>query len=334
MRRKAFLIRGGLFLLKEFKTIDQQIEILLNRGLIIDDINKAKEYLLTQNYYNIINGYGNFFPRDNQDNYTNHTNFNEIAKLYLFERDLKKVLLNAILSTETHLKAIFSHRFSETFSDLPYPYLDINCYDETKRLQIIETISKLSKILTKHNCNKYKNSSIYHYINTYQKVPMWVISNYIEFGTFRYMLANSKESVQNRVAKDCLNFINEHLPTPGQFTPATMISFIKNIHDIRNVCAHNNRLIGHICPSDDRYWEPLHSKYNLEPTDNRNSTYTVFLSLQCFLSKIEYAALHNSILKLTNKLSKKLTSIEINSILLKLGFPSDWHLNTKKIITQ
>lgn len=68
MRRKAFLIRGGLFLLKEFKTIDQQIEILLDRGLIIDDINKAKEYLLTQNYYNIINGYGNFFPRDNQDN--------------------------------------------------------------------------------------------------------------------------------------------------------------------------------------------------------------------------------------------------------------------------
>lgn len=53
-----------LFFLKNFKTIDEQIQILLERGLIINDIEKAKLYLLSQNYYNIINGYASYFPRD------------------------------------------------------------------------------------------------------------------------------------------------------------------------------------------------------------------------------------------------------------------------------
>lgn len=158
--------------MKEFKTIDEQIQILLGRKLIINDIDKAKAYLLSQNYYNIINGYANFFPHDNNDNYTAKTNFDEIAKPYRFEKELKQELLNAILSAETHLKALFAHRFSETFPDAPYPYLDINCYDSTKRLESIETISKLSKILTRYNCKHHNDSSIYHYINNYKKVPL------------------------------------------------------------------------------------------------------------------------------------------------------------------
>lgn len=319
--------------MKEFKTIDEQIQILLRRKIVINDIDKAKAYLLSQNYYNIINGYANFFPHDNNDNYTANTNFDEIAKLYRFEKELKQELLNAILSAETHLKALFVHRFSETFPNDPYPYLDINCYDSTKRLESIETISKLSKILTRYNCKRYKDSSIYHYINKYKKVPIWVLSSYIEFGAFRYLLTNSTASVQNKVARDCISFILEHIQNPGQFPPATMISFVKNMHDIRNVCAHSNRLIGHHCPADDRYWAPLHSKYCITSNTPRNTPYTVFLSLQCFLSGIEYATLHNSVLKLVKKLAPKLESIHINDILIKLGFPIDWHLNTKKIIT-
>ena len=42
------------FCMKEFKTIDEQIEILKDRGLIFKDTNMARRYLLTNNYYNII----------------------------------------------------------------------------------------------------------------------------------------------------------------------------------------------------------------------------------------------------------------------------------------
>lgn len=48
--------------MKVFKTIDEQITILKQRGLIIDDEEHAKKYLLSQNYYNLINGYAKFSP--------------------------------------------------------------------------------------------------------------------------------------------------------------------------------------------------------------------------------------------------------------------------------
>ena len=41
---------------KEFKTIDEQIEVLKNKGLIIEDETYAKEILLKENYF-FINGY-------------------------------------------------------------------------------------------------------------------------------------------------------------------------------------------------------------------------------------------------------------------------------------
>ncbi|HFX4005585.1 TPA: Abi family protein, partial [Streptococcus pyogenes] len=47
--------------MKEFKSITEQIQILRDRGLTIENQEKAELYLLTNNYYNIINGYGKFF---------------------------------------------------------------------------------------------------------------------------------------------------------------------------------------------------------------------------------------------------------------------------------
>ena len=37
--------------LKQFKTIDEQIEILKDKGLIINDLEKTKEILLRENYF-------------------------------------------------------------------------------------------------------------------------------------------------------------------------------------------------------------------------------------------------------------------------------------------
>jgi hypothetical protein len=43
-----------------FKSIDEQIKILEQRGLKIDDKPKAKKLLLRSNYYDVVNGYSSF----------------------------------------------------------------------------------------------------------------------------------------------------------------------------------------------------------------------------------------------------------------------------------
>ena len=45
---------------KTFKTLDEQVDILKNKGLIIDDVERAKEILLRENYF-FISGYRHLF---------------------------------------------------------------------------------------------------------------------------------------------------------------------------------------------------------------------------------------------------------------------------------
>ena len=92
LRKNASIFKhGGIFVLrthhqnyrdsKEFKSIHQQVKLLESRGVTFNDYGKAKKYLLTNNYYNVINGYGNYFF-DSSGNYLSGTTFEErLSKL-------------------------------------------------------------------------------------------------------------------------------------------------------------------------------------------------------------------------------------------------------------
>ena len=81
--------------MKPFKTIDEQYDLLLSRGLSFTNEEKAKQYLLNNNYYNVINCYAKFF-------------MNEQDK---FLPEIKSVLFKYIIEAEKHLKSIIAYRF-------------------------------------------------------------------------------------------------------------------------------------------------------------------------------------------------------------------------------
>ena len=145
------------------------------------------------------------------------------------------------------------------------------------------------------------------------------------------MLHNSLLTIQNSVARDTCAFIQQNITTVSTFPPEVMMRFVDNINEVRNICAHNNRLLGYSCKSDSKYWHDLHSLYGIENHDNRRNVYSVFLSLQCFLSRTEYATLNNKFRKSMHILANHLRSIDINTVLKELGFPDDWHVNNRRI---
>ena len=51
---------------KDFKTLEEQLNIFENKGLTIIDREKAKEILLKENYF-FINGYRFIFMKSNSD---------------------------------------------------------------------------------------------------------------------------------------------------------------------------------------------------------------------------------------------------------------------------
>lgn len=313
---------------KPFCSIDEQMELLQSRGLTIDNADRARQILLSNNYYNIINGYSKFFMTSS-DSYMEGASFDEVTSLYIFDTEVKQAFFKAILNAKMHLKSIFAYRFAEAFGDEQYAYLNIKCYDPAKALDIVQTIHELSGII---NFKKaLKGSSICHYVNTYNDVPIWVLVNYIDFGKLRHMLINSQKSIQNRVAQDFLSFFTQNIPDVKIFFPEYMIDLLANINEVRNVCAHNNRLLGFRCRRDSKYWKELYTPYNVAERGGRRDAFSVYIALQCFLSKTEYAFLHNTIRKRVNHLENKLHSIDVSGILASLGFPPDWNKAADKL---
>lgn len=317
--------------MKLFKTIDEQIELLKERNLIIDNDDKTKKYLLTNSYYNIINGYGKFFQFET-NRYLSTSSFEEIICLHYFDKEIKNIMLKSIIQAENHLKYILSYRYSEYYKDIPFSYLKTESYDNNKILDVGFIISRLSTIINKHKNSRY-NNSIKHHLTHHNDVPFWVLIDYLTFGELSTLLSNLPTNLINRVALDLVSFIeSNNITRTLPFTPEQLISFTKNINEVRNICAHNNRLIGFKCKSDVIYYDDLHAIHNINHTDERRTTYHIFLILKCFLTKTQYGQLHNTILKHIGLLDKKLNSISINAILDKLGFPNDWHINNSKLI--
>lgn len=315
----------GLFL-KPFKNIEQQLDILKDRDLVITNRERTLKYLLSNNYYNIINGYSKLFQVPGSDNYINNVTFDEVASLYTFDKDIKRAILQSILEAEHHIKSITAHRFAESYQNQQYAYLDTKNYDNDKILDVGYIISKLSKIVN-YNKNR-RGTSINHYYTNHKDVPIWVLTDYLEFGDTRHIIENLPTSLQNKIAKDLVSFIKTNNPNfTGVFHPETMISFLKNINQTRNVCAHNNRLLNYNCSANSVYFAPIHDDFNLQDDDSRKTVYSTVVSLQCFISAEEFNRLWNTLRKKVRKLENKIKSVDINIINATLGFPDDWHRN-------
>lgn len=309
---------------KEFKSLDQQLAILKHRGINVLNDDKVKNYLLTNNYYNIINGYSKPFLLQ-KEMYLSGTQFNEIKYLYFFDEEMKRLIFHGILLAEQHIKSVFAYRFAEAYPDQNYPYLDVDSFDHSKSISIAYIVSKLDRIIKKNK--RYRNNAINYYVNKYHNVPIWVLVDFIDFGELQTLITVLKKPIQNKIAKDLTKFIKDNIPNfQTVFPPETMLSLIANIHEVRNICAHNKRLIYFKCREDSLYFPTLDEKYSITPNDQRRDVYTTFISLQCFLSKTEFAELNNSIRKrIRHILTKQIHTVDVNSIINLYGFPNDWY---------
>ena len=168
---------------KDFKVIDEQVELLIKRNIVITDNEKeyVKRYLLNNNYYCVINQYSKFFMSkiDTKDLYDNNVSFENIKAVHQFDKTLKRIFLTSIIEVEHQFKSIISYRYTEHFNNDLNSYLKLENYeysDEDEK-EVKKLIRKIKKIIQdKQNDNN--QNSIKHYINTNSGVvPFWVLSN-------------------------------------------------------------------------------------------------------------------------------------------------------------
>ena len=125
---------------KIFKTLDEQIEILKNKGLVITDVDKAKSILFRENYF-FLSGYRHLFMKKYRDSkFIEGTTFEELYSTFLFDRKLRNIMFKYILVIENNIKSIVSYQLSRKYGIRESEYLNPDNYveDPCKERQLKE----------------------------------------------------------------------------------------------------------------------------------------------------------------------------------------------------
>ena len=142
---------------KNFKTLDEQIEILRNKGMTINDETFAKKVLLRENYF-FLNGYRHLFMEEGDKHFKKGTTFEEMYSLFLFDRSFRNVLFKYILVIENNLKSIISYQLSKKYGYKESDYLKPKNFtsDQSKQAQLNDLIRKMKRQIrvngSQHKC--------------------------------------------------------------------------------------------------------------------------------------------------------------------------------------
>ena len=213
--------------IKPHKTFKEQLAILAERGLIIDDERKALGYLQTVGYYRL-SGYLYIFRkpsanRERLDEFYHDCHFNDVIRLYMFDKKLRHLALVALERIEVAMRVQIVHNLGAYD---PLAHLDAQYFDSE-----FDHATWKSNYETMVSREKRKSDFVKHNIQVYGDLPIWAGCEVWDFGTMSKLYQGMKPADKDKIA----HYYN--LAGAKQLE-TQLIAF----NFIRNVSAHYGRL--------------------------------------------------------------------------------------------
>ena len=301
---------------KPFKTYDEQIQLLVSRGVTIETPEQksfAKKKLQHEGYYNLINGYNKLFLKSVNE-YKPRTTMNEIFALYSFDKRLREIFFKNILHLETNIKSLIAYYFPKQHNESNY--LIYTNFDVTKKKStenITSLIAEIQRQISAHS----SDPNISHYLTKYGYIPVWVLNNILTMGTVSKFYSLMLQDERQSIAKTF------------HISDKELESILFFISSVRNFCAHGNRLYCYrskrpLCDLD------LHSSMQIpknkeEYQNGKRDLFAAMIALKLTLSKTEFTKLAKDVdIALNKKLKPKLNVLTSSDILNSMGFPENW----------
>ena len=301
---------------KTFKNLDEQIELLKQKGLVIDDVDYAKEVLLRENYF-FLNGYRHLFTReDGSKKFIPNTNFRELYGMFNFDRQLRNILFKNILIVENNLKSILSYVMSKNHGFKEQNYLNSSNFvqDHTKNRQINDLLRKMKRQIS---VNGKQHTATSHYIRNYGYIPLWVVVKVLSFGIVGELYSVLQRQDQDEIA----DIYNVSISELTQYLPI--------LANYRNVCAHED-----ICYLNKTSKRINHTKYhdilNIEKDIDgeyiygANDLFAIIIIMKSLLKDEDFVLMMNEINYEIDILDGKIESITIEKVLDAMGLPENY----------
>ena len=212
--------------MKKAITIYEQIDLLKQRGLIVDDVVKASEQLMDIGYYRLgfyLFPFEKSYPDINHRNHLLHNNvtFNDVVSLYYFDADLRNLLIYYINRIEISLRTYLTYTVSVYYQSNRVWFVDptvvnksyADCFNE----KVYKTIMK-NPIIKRHHI-KYINDKY---------APAWKTLEFMTLGNVLLLYDNLRdESIKFNIANRF-----------GFKGIKAFCNYMDVIRVIRNSCAH------------------------------------------------------------------------------------------------
>lgn len=282
---------------KNLLNINEQLKLLKERGLRIDNEERAKFFLEHISYYHF-SVYFRFFQKKD-DYFKKGTCFEDVFRIYKFDKKLRVLILELLERVEMSFKSVLINKID---GDEFWYTRDDFFQDEFKYIHqdILKDFKKPDKP-EKESKEIYIKSFHRKYVNEY--VPVWMFFEKISFG-------QSVMIYRNLVRRqDQLKVVNHY----GFLSEQTTINIFHILSLLRNVCAHHARLWNRRAfVSEVRNFQ----EYEEFLTTSKKTLFDYLLVMQVALSRISPRS--NWVDKL--EILIKEYDIDIN----RMGFPENW----------
>ena len=305
---------------KPFKTYNQQLRILRDRGMEISNGSKAISILKRENYYNIINGYKDIFLDNNSkqiEKFKVGTKFEHIYSLFEFDRNLKGIFLKYILKLESSIKSKISYHFSDEYK-MPFNFLNTNNFKTTNLGEVTSLISRISTTIEKNT----KSGQIPHYLNNYQNLPLWVLMKKLDFGATSYFYNALTDKLKDKICDEIITEYKKEYSIGSAISNdcEQLAKILFFVNRYRNACAHDERLYN--LRIVDKKIKFQHF-YNSQLINNYR-LFDLLIILKVFLMKKDFKKLVSLVKEEIRSLNGDLPQNMFNMVLINMGFPKNW----------
>lgn len=286
-------------------TVDQQLELLLSKGLVVQNKEFALSWLSNVSYFRL-KTYSYFLKdyKTDNGNFIKGTTFDEIISLYIFDRRLKLIIFDAIEAIEVALRTRISNTMSLKYG--PHWYLDSNHFtDDTRKFDHSKFIIGIKKYC--ENPEEIFIASYMRFYNSPKLPPSWMIMEILSFGKISLLF-------EHLTAREEKNKICSELGLPNNVLPSWLHTFTY----LRNLTAHHTKILNRTFTIKPILPTRKKLRFLAEADDINNSK--VYCSLCCIAFLLN--KLHETTFFKINLL--QLISEYPKIDLEKLGFTQNW----------
>lgn len=211
---------------KPAKSFDEQLDLLIERGLIVEDRARALHYLQHLNYYRLEAYWLPFEINRNPHQFAENTRFEQILDHYLFDRELRIHVLDAIERIEVSFRSQWAYHLSLNYGSHAHTI-------DSKGMQKKTHWARDNLADLKKHVNRSDDQFITHFLETYDEdvPPVWVSCEVMSLGLLSRFYSNL------RAFK-----VRQAIASTYQLDEKFLEGFMEHLSYIRNVCAHHSRL--------------------------------------------------------------------------------------------